>query len=319
VVVRKDLTRLENHEADEHRRPLIGIALLPSAATLGNLLCGAFAVLCCLLQVRDAYFDNLPVKVHPARLNELYEHIPTWISVGCYLIIAAMIFDGLDGRLARMARRTSEFGAQLDSIADVVSFGVAPAMLLLTRMMVLAVPERGLPEVSRLEWRVALMGAVVYLSCAAIRLARYNAENVKDEAGQRRFSGLPTPGAAAGLIALIAVHEEFFHEGVNFWGVDWSQVLRWGMGPAAFALGLLMVGRLPFMHVVNVYVHREHPLAHLVVFIVILVGVAWYWPHLLLLAIAYTYILGSLVYMLLRLRPQRHTGTLPKTEPLDVN
>ncbi len=318
-MVRRESYRSEGNEAEEPRRPLIGIALLPSACTLGNLLCGFFAILCCLLEIRVAYFDNLPVKPHPARLAELYEHLPTWISVGCYLIVAAMAFDGLDGRLARMARRTSEFGAQLDSLSDIVSFGAAPALLLLTRMIILAVPEHGPPDITKLQWRLALLGAVVYVSCAAIRLARYNAENVKDEAGQKKFSGLPTPGAAAALVALLVLHEEWVHNGAELWGVDWPQVMRWIVGPIAFFIGLLMVSRLPFLHIVNLYVRREHPLTHLILLLVIVVGVAWYWPQILLAVIAYAYVIGSLVNVLIKRFKRTVTPEVPDHEPVDVN
>jgi CDP-diacylglycerol--serine O-phosphatidyltransferase len=188
----------------EPKRPRLSIALLPSAATLGNLTCGVLAILCCLLQIRSAYFDGGGKTSNP----HLLSWFPTYIAVGAYLLVLAMIFDALDGRLARIARHTTEFGAQLDSIADIVSFGVAPALLLLTLLLPLAVPAEGETVVQKMEWRVALLGALVYVSCAAIRLARYNAENVKEEAAHLKFRGLPVPGAALGLVALLVLHEE---------------------------------------------------------------------------------------------------------------
>ncbi|MBI5863130.1 MAG: CDP-alcohol phosphatidyltransferase family protein [Planctomycetes bacterium] len=99
-------------------RPLRAIALLPSMATLGNLLCGFGALFFCLLSIRDEYFALPGKAAHPI----FAELAPSYITAGVYMIVLAMIFDALDGRLARLARRTSEFGAQLDSLADVVCF-----------------------------------------------------------------------------------------------------------------------------------------------------------------------------------------------------
>lgn len=287
-------------EEAESRHPLPGIALLPSAATLGNLLCGFLAIYCCLLSIRAAYFDVAPMGVH----RRLTAYFPTDVAIGAFLIVAAMIFDALDGRLARIARRTTEFGAQLDSIADVVSFGVAPAMLFITIMLRVAVPASGASDVSPTLWRLALLGALVYPSCAAIRLARYNAENIKDESGVKKFSGLPSPAAAAAFTALIALHEQFLTEGPVLWGVDWAEALRWAMGPAAIGLGLLMVSRLDFVHVFNVYARRLHPPTHLI-WIVVAGVLWWYSPAVLLAVAAYAYLLTGLVRSVLRWRAGR--------------
>lgn len=285
---------------DDDRRPLRVIALLPSAATCGNLLCGFFAVLCCLLSIRSEYWQST-VRFNP-RLVEL---VPSFLAAGVYLIVAAMIFDVLDGRLARIARRTSEFGAQLDSIADIVSFGVAPAMLYVTLLLRLAYPADGDPITSRLHWRIGIACAVVYVTCAAIRLARYNAENVRDEAAQRRFSGLPSPGAAAAFIALLLLHEHFFYSKPWLpWGLDAAYMTRWAIAPCAFALGILMVSRLDYVHVFNVYVRREHPPIHLV-WLLLIVVLGLFFPEILLVVGALTYVTSGLVLNVLRRRRER--------------
>ncbi|MBN2447096.1 MAG: CDP-alcohol phosphatidyltransferase family protein, partial [Phycisphaerae bacterium] len=104
--------------APRRRRRLRAVSLLPTVATLGNLVCGFLAMMCGLLAMREAYFEHAPHVIHP----QIAEYFPTYISIGGYLIVLALVFDALDGRLARLTRRTSEFGAQLDSISDVVSF-----------------------------------------------------------------------------------------------------------------------------------------------------------------------------------------------------
>ena len=291
--------QIESETAESPPR-LIGISLLPAAATLGNLLCGFAAIFCCLLSMRAEYaefFAIQPRVFHP-RLEQLF---PTHIAAGAYLIVLAMIFDALDGRLARITRRTSEFGAQLDSISDIVSFGVAPAALIVTLLLRPAFNTTvGEPDVSRLQFRVGMVCALVYVSCAAIRLARYNAENIKTEAAQRAFSGLPSPGAAAAVVAFLALHEHLRQVGLADWGVDaanipaWINVSRWVVALTAFAVGLLMVSRMDYMHVFNVYVRRKQPPTHLVWLIVIL-GLGWYSFELLLVVLALAYVISGLI------------------------
>ncbi len=266
------------------------IAVLPSLATLGNLLCGLLACLCCLLAVRATFGEPIATARHPI----LIEFFPTWIAVGGYLLVLAMVCDALDGRLARLARRTSEFGAQLDSLADIVSFGAAPMLLFLTLLLT----ERGADgtaAVSKIEWRLGLGAALVYVSCAGIRLARYNAENTRSESAAQLFRGLPTPGAAGAMIAALLLHADLLREGANAWGVEWASVARWSLGPAAFVLALLMVSRLDYAHVFNLYVRRDRPPTDLVWF-AILLGVLWYWPAVALVLLALLYIVSGIVF-----------------------
>ncbi len=288
--------------APHRRQRLIGIRLLPAVATLGNLICGFLAIFCCLWSIGADYGASFGAQrwlVNP-RLVHLF---PTPISAGAYLIILAMIFDALDGRLARMTRRTSEFGAQLDSIADIVSFGAAPAALFIT--LLLRPPyqsELEVPDASKVQFRVGFVCALVYVSCAAIRLARYNAENVKTEAAQQHFSGLPSPGAAAAVVALLALHEDLRYRGFTGWGVDWANASRWVMAGAALCVALLMVSRLDYVHVFNVYIRRRRPPTHLV-WLIGIVALGWYSFEWLLVVLALAYVLsGVLMYFTHRRR-----------------
>lgn len=287
---------LELEELPPQRPPLRVVALLPAAATLGNFLCGVFALLCCLLSMRANYLPSAPETVSNARLAEL---IPSYLSAGGYLIILAMICDALDGRLARLTRRTSEFGAQLDSIADVVSFGVAPAALYLTLMLRLLVPVSGAPSVSMIEWRVGMLCALVYASCAAIRLARYNAENTQGEAAQKRFTGMPVPGAAAAFVSLLILHEDLAHGGIALGGWDWPAWIRWTLAPLTFLLGMLMISRIEHIHVFNQYVRREQPLSHLV-WLVVILALGFWWPAALFVTISLVYLVSGLALNAMR-------------------
>src|SRR6187401_3225016 len=155
------------HRSPEHRRRRMrrhgrrayirSVYSLPSLATLGNAVCGFGAIYV-------AAFDATNVGNDPwARFLLLHR-----FSAAAYLIFLAMVFDALDGRLARFARHTTDFGGQLDSLADVVSFGAAPAFLAL-QVFKFDGPAHMPFVLSRLIWA---MGAL-YFSCAAIRLARF--------------------------------------------------------------------------------------------------------------------------------------------------
>jgi CDP-diacylglycerol--serine O-phosphatidyltransferase len=140
-------------------------------------------------------------------------------------IILAMLCDVFDGRVARLAKSTSKFGGEYDSIADTVSFGVAPAML--------AVSAGNLQALGRAGWMMAFL----YTACAALRLARFN---VAPSRYRGRFEGLPSP-AAAGVIASTELFVEFLREhGVT---VDVPEFLVAG---STAILGLLMVSSIPY-------------------------------------------------------------------------
>lgn len=146
------------------RRLSRGIYLVPSLLTAGALFSGFYAIvytLRSLLLGRDEF--------HAAVIA----------------IIVATFLDSMDGRMARLMKAESEFGVQFDSIADMVSFGVAPAVLVYAFSLV---------HLDKLGW----MGAFLYLICAAVRLARFNVISTQVGASRKYFKGLPSPVAAGG-------------------------------------------------------------------------------------------------------------------------
>jgi len=170
------------------------IYFLPNLMTAGNLFCGFAAVIKCI-QARLLTDSGEYAQLHPnLSWTTLYTH-------AVWLILAAVIFDSLDGRLARMGGRTSLFGAEFDSLADVVSFGVTPALMVF--FLILA-PREEYQWFRELGWLIAF----IYLLCGAVRLARFNvitnpllhraeAESSKD------FVGLPIPAAAGTVASLV--------------------------------------------------------------------------------------------------------------------
>src|SRR5205823_11461664 len=164
---------------------------LPIMATLGNAICGFAAMYV-------AAFD--PSNVGHDRLAQYF--VGVRFLAAAYLIFLSMVFDALDGRLARMTRHTTDFGGQLDSLADVVSFGAAPAFIAL-QLFHFEVPTAAV-VLSRLIWAIGAL----YFCCAAIRLARFNVSNEHGEQHHFSFLGLPSPGAGGAVAAWIIIQQD---------------------------------------------------------------------------------------------------------------
>ncbi|MGV8990915.1 MAG: CDP-diacylglycerol--serine O-phosphatidyltransferase [Thiobacillus sp.] len=188
-----------NHRKKEIKRPRMrdrGIYLLPNLLTTGALFAGFYAV----VQAMNGRFEHAAVA-----------------------IFIAMVLDGLDGRVARMTHTQSAFGAEYDSLSDMVSFGVAPALVIY---------EFALQGMGKLGW----IAAFVYCSSAALRLARFNTqhETVTDK---RYFQGLPSPAAAALIAGFVWVMVEYGVEG---------QDVRWLAAAIALLGGLTMVSNFRY-------------------------------------------------------------------------
>ncbi|MEM7049832.1 MAG: CDP-diacylglycerol--serine O-phosphatidyltransferase [Acidobacteriota bacterium] len=151
-----------------HRKQRIGVYLLPSALTIGNMLLGFYAIISGL---RGAFGDD-PGEFQKAAL----------------LLFAAGIVDTLDGRIARLTGTDSEFGKEYDSLADLLTFGVAPALL---------VYLWGLADLGRIGWLVPLF----FVVCTATRLARFNVQTKSLDS--RYFVGLPAPAAAGTVCSIL--------------------------------------------------------------------------------------------------------------------
>lgn len=254
----------------KRRRTLIrSIYLLPSMATLGNAVCGFGAIYIASMVTESR--DPLTIDIVPQRF-----------AIAAYLIFLAMVFDAIDGRLARFTRHTTDFGGQLDSMADVISFGVAPAILMLQ-------VARGLPDLTAgyfgFELPIAatraiwVMGAV-YTSCAAIRLARFNVSNQHGEQHHFSFLGLPSPGAggtvAAWVLMWTALYAELYERVRVGTTGGLTSLLKYLYSAAMFALplitlavGLLMVSTIRYPHLVNRYLKGKKSIGRIVVLLIV--------------------------------------------------
>jgi len=238
-----------------NRRPLFGrvrrhrvkyITLLPSLITILN---GVFGFAAIVFAAKGTY---------PGIGNF------TYFEMAGYMVLLAMFADMLDGRLARMSQHTSSFGGQLDSLCDLVSFGVAPAFLMLTVVEATLQPAGFL--YGSFRHRFIWLAALVYMSCAAIRLARFNVENDQSEAAHMSFVGLPSPAAAGVIVSLIILHQQ---EASNLVAIIYALPFL------ALATAVLMVSRVRYPHILNQYLTGEKPFAHLIKVLLFLGLVLW--------------------------------------------
>jgi CDP-diacylglycerol--serine O-phosphatidyltransferase len=183
----------------------------------------------------------------------------TYFAMSGYLILVAMIADMLDGRLARKVQSTSSFGGQLDSLCDVISFGVAPAYLMLN-VLDTTIASIGLADESFLQ-RFIWLTAATYICCAVLRLARFNVENEEDESAHMSFMGLPTPAAAGVIVSLIIFHQEILP----------TFAIICILPFLALGISILMVSRIRYPHILNQYLRGKKPFAYLIRVLLLLV------------------------------------------------
>lgn len=249
------------------RKRLKAVAIVPSLLTLGNLLSGFAAVYFCMRVAFGAGANIDPTAVKTLN-SELFERLwISFLSIGAWCIALGMLFDSLDGRIARMQNVTSKFGVELDSLADLVTFGIAPACLIVALVMQCKHewPISLLPVDAIGRGRWLLLG--LYVSCVAIRLARFNVETGTEESAHRKFKGLPSPAAGGTIAALIVAHERLYYHTVPSY--PWIQPLCNFIPKAlpfiAGFLALMMVSRIPFTHLVTVYLRGRKPVNHVVI------------------------------------------------------
>src|SRR5262245_18571593 len=223
-----------------NRRLRRGIYLLPTTFTVGNLFCGFVSL---VLSSRGEY------------------------SLAALSIILAGILDGLDGRIARLTGTSSEFGVEFDSLADVVSFGVAPAFLAY---------QWALLPLRRGGWLIAFL----YVVCAAMRLARFNLQ--ASTLDKRYFAGLPSP-SAAGTIACAAFALPAFPPG------KLPSVL---MAVAVAIIAALMISRVRYRSLNHLDLRNRRPYVYALLIAAILVCIFAH-PRGTLLTIAVSYVLSA--------------------------
>jgi CDP-diacylglycerol--serine O-phosphatidyltransferase len=215
------------------------IAIIPTLCTLGNAICGFAAIACAS-------------KIYPG--HPIDDDKSIWFFYSGWLLIAAMLFDAFDGYLARLSKSASEFGGQLDSLCDAISFGVAPAFILL---------RLGQDWEEPIVRKAVPVIAALYLVCAILRLARFNVENSPDPSAHKRFKGLPSP-AAAGCLATLAMLRGVVPVNLSELQPALHSMIRVWAPIGAVLVALLMVSRVPYPHMTKQMLRGRRHFSYLV-------------------------------------------------------
>ena len=220
-----------------------GIYLLPSLITTAALFAGFYAI----VQAMNVNFDQAAVA-----------------------IFVAMVLDGLDGRVARLTRTQSAFGAEYDSLSDMVCFGAAPALV---------VYEWTLRGMGKLGWAAAF----IYVAGAALRLARFN--TLLEVADKRFFLGIPSPSAAALVAGFVWIMDDY--------GVDADSVRWWALAITLFA-GLTMVSNLKYYSFKTINLKKSVPFLAIFL-IVVFLALLSYQPAIVLFGLFVAYAISGFV------------------------
>jgi len=228
------------------------IHLLPNLLTLANALCGLLAI--CKGIDALAYAGPDPLR--------FYQNLET----AAWLVFVGMVFDALDGKVARMVGGGSAFGAQLDSFSDMLTFGVAPAIL--TKILL---EHEGAAWGFEINPRLTFAAAAVFATMAILRLARFNLDTDPDPEAHKSFQGLPSPAAAgtiaSGLLLYVAVRKPQLEHSDGIptplgsvleqlppnLDLGWTLPTLWAL---LVALGLLMVSRVRYLHMFSALTGR---------------------------------------------------------------
>lgn len=236
-----DVEKEEVSESPAHRSKLgRGIYLLPNLFTTASLFSGFYAIVAAM----NGHFDNAAIA-----------------------IFISMILDGLDGRVARMTNTQSAFGAEYDSLVDMVAFGVAPALVAFTM---------NLHTLGNLGW----IATFIYVAGAALRLARFNTQI--DEVDKRYFIGLPSPSAAAIVAGFVWAAHHYEQSG---WLTALTMVIVAGAG-------VLMVSNVKYHSFKEFDMKRRVPFTTLLIIVLVFAVIALE-PSLVLLGVFALYTLSG--------------------------
>jgi CDP-diacylglycerol--serine O-phosphatidyltransferase len=276
----------------DRRRPRRAAYALPTLFTSGNIFLGFLAII-------QAFQGALAVRAGDFGPNNHFANAAKAIGF-------AVFFDGLDGRIARMTNTVSEFGRELDSLADVITFGIAPAVLAFVWGVQFVQPAFSGEYLSHVL-RAGYFISFLYLLCGAARLARFNIQShpVLKNPGRpdrKYFAGMPIP-AAAGFIASIV----FFADASPVVNVYLSAL--WQLAIAGVALLMVSTWRYPSFKQIS----STQPRSPLVVIVFgLFIYLIWNWAQIVLLILAVTYVSSGIVIRIggiLRRRLRRTPST----------
>ena len=274
---KSDVDNIKGESKQRRRRVLPPQTVWPLLFTLGNLIAGFAAI-------------------HYAYKGAEWHGPWGWsgLTMAGALIFLGMFLDSFDGAVARLTNSVTELGAALDSLADLVTCGVAPAVMVLALVSSYLSTEGSLtllgPD-SDLPWGKVVWGiAAVYVCCTALRLARFTveAEPAKGPTDHIAFHGMPSPGAAGLIAAVILLHQHILAGGTETLWI--GRAYAFGV-PIVMLLGAFaMVSSIPYEHFVNRYLGRPQSFRFIALLVIIIFTCMWWFQE--------TVALGFIAYAL---------------------
>lgn len=240
-------------ESSEKKRPK-GVFLLPNALTTAALFAGFYSII--------------------SGINGNY-------VAAAVAVVVAGVLDGLDGRVARLTNTQSDFGVQYDSLSDLISFGLAPALLAFNWSLV------SLRDISPLAGKLGWLAAFIFAACAALRLARFNTQ--AESSDKSYFQGLASPAAAGTLVSIVWFFED---QGVS------GETVRWLILVVTVLLGLLMFSRVRYFSGKSWPIGDRIPIGYLFLLMLMLVLLSID-PPTVLMVTGVAYVVSGLVITLL--------------------
>jgi CDP-diacylglycerol--serine O-phosphatidyltransferase len=286
---------LEPQPTVEKRRVRRGMYVLPSLFTVGTLVCGYYAIL--QSQRAGQYLAAAAAVGLGAKAAELTAIAVAALDNASKAIGWAIVADGLDGRIARMTNTASPFGRELDSLADLVAFGVAPAVLAYVWGVRAVLEPAAAPQITQILHAIPWILTFLYVICGAARLARFNIDTVKPTSDRRFFVGMPIP-AAAGFVAAV-VH--FYKQPITIWHVSLAWLVIVGI------LGFLMISRMRYYSFKTLDLRQRRSYLGIILVGLILLLI-WIFSEPILLTVALTYaVSGIILRVVAKIRPHPPT------------
>jgi CDP-diacylglycerol--serine O-phosphatidyltransferase len=273
------------------RKRLKYIAILPSLVTLMNGLCGFTAIV---------FASRGEASWRPLLLPRINL---TYFALAGYFIFFAMIADVLDGHVARISKTTSSFGAQLDSLCDIISFGVAPAFLML-KLIEAQNFEYGNIRVNQFFGKAVYLIAIIYAMCAVIRLARFNVENKEEDSSHLSFAGLPSPPAAGSIVSIVIFQQDFLPKIENWPAISvrtLQTVSVWALPVITLIAGILMVTRIPYPHIVSRILRGKKRFSTFLLVLLVLLLTIWNIQLAMVLGFSFFVLFGILRWLCLKI------------------
>jgi CDP-diacylglycerol--serine O-phosphatidyltransferase len=262
----------------------------PTLFTLGNLIAGFSAIYCATRPMESVGFWGWST-----------------LTMACGLVLLGIILDSVDGSVARLTGGVTEIGGQLDALADLITFGVAPAFIMLSLCSESINTESGLgilaPGSSSVLGRFCWAIAALFVCCAALRLARFTVETAGGRLGDHlTFRGMPSPGAAGTIASVVLLHQHLSKiQDTSSFAAGFMSVIVVVVPILTLLMALAMISAIPYRHATNRYLRVNRSFAYtawLAVFVVL--GIWWFQETLAIIFVLYA-LSGPVLYIWTRI------------------